>query len=65
MFYVEMSVTIEYVDELTTAFVNEIPNYVGMVVLLALGWLVGMRITHHWNMKRTRHELAINASKTF
>lgn len=57
--------TIECVDELTAAFVKEIPNYVGMVVLLALGWLVGMRITHHWNIKRTRHEFAINASKIF
>lgn len=56
---------IEWAEGLSQAFISEIPNYIGTIALLGLGWLVGMRITHHWNMKRTQHELDLNASKSF
>ena len=55
----------ECAEGLSQAFISEIPNYIGTIALLGLGWLVGMRITHHWNMKRTQQELDINASKSF
>ncbi|MGA3240204.1 MAG: hypothetical protein ABSG03_28340 [Bryobacteraceae bacterium] len=37
----------------------------GAVVVLALGWLVGSRLTYRWNVRQKSREFQLSASQQF
>lgn len=52
-------------DSLTLETIKFLLNLLVAVTTLSLGWLVGQRLTHNWNIRQKRKELDLSNAKEF
>ena len=55
----------DYYDLFIQELVKYSPKFIGSALLLGLGWVIGKRITHYWNYRKSKQELDLEASKNF
>lgn len=55
----------EFFDSFAHELVKYSPRFLGSLLLLGFGWLIGNRITHYWNCRKSKQELDLEASKIF
>lgn len=51
--------------ELTAAVLNEVPKFVTSLVLLALAWFVGQRLSARWNLRQKQRERDLANAQEF